>query len=83
MYESKKKTAPIYGFGTAHRDRLAKQFINNDLAKNTLVGKESIGPNYQVTDEFEYKKAPSYSVPKAIRNTLNTGPKYELYKRQD
>lgn len=81
MYESNRRTAPLYGFGTAERERLHKQFISNDLAKITLVGKNSIGPNYQVTDEFDYKKAPAFSVPKAIRNTLNTGPKYELYKR--
>ena len=83
MYESNRATAPLYGFGTAERDRLQKQFVSNDLAKITLVGKNSIGPNYQVTDKFDYKKAPAFSVPKAIRNTLNTGPKYELYKRQD
>lgn len=50
MHDSTRPSAPIYGFGTAHRDKLAKQFINNDLAKITLVGKNSIGPNYKVTD---------------------------------
>jgi hypothetical protein len=50
MYDSNKETAPLYGFGTAHRDKLEKMFINNDLAKITLVGKQSIGPNYNVTD---------------------------------
>lgn len=83
MYTSEKGTAPLFGFGTAERDKLSKQFVSNDLAKKTLVGKNSIGPNYQVTDEFDYQKAPAFSVPKAVRNTLNTGPKYELYKRQD
>ena len=83
MYESKKESAPQYGFGTAHRDKLAKQFVSNELARITLVGKVSIGPAYEVTDEFDYKKAPAFSVPRAVRNTLNTGPKYELYKRQD
>lgn len=81
MYTSEKGTAPQFGFGTADRDKLGKQFVSNDLAKKTLVGKNSIGPNYQVTDEFDYQKAPAFSVPKAVRNTLNTGPKYELYKR--
>lgn len=46
MYESNRATAPLYGFGTAERDRLQKQFVSNDLAKITLVGKNSIGPNY-------------------------------------
>lgn len=46
MYQSDKGTAPVFGFGTAERDKLSKQFVSNDLAKKTLVGKNSIGPNY-------------------------------------
>lgn len=56
MIDSKKDTAPKYGFGTADRAQQAKVFQSKELAKTGFVDKNIPGPNYLVTDKFTYKK---------------------------
>ncbi len=46
-------------------------------------GRESVGPNYDVTDKFNYTRAPTHVVGTEIRKDKNTEPKYDHYHRQD
>jgi hypothetical protein len=85
MTNSKKPTAPSYGFGTADRKKQAKVFQSKELCKTQFHSTASPGPNYEVrhTDKFYYEDQPTWSFGKDIRNTLNTGAKHAYYNRQD
>jgi hypothetical protein len=85
MNLSTKSTAPAYGFGTSNRQKMAKVFQSDELARTQFIGKTSPGPNYEVrdTDKYYYKDDPIWSFGKQVRNTLNTGPKHAYYTRQD
>ena len=48
-----------------------------------FVGKKAPGPNYDVTDKYTYLKDPEWKFGTDPRNTLNTGPKFDHYLRQD
>jgi hypothetical protein len=58
MVLSNLPSAPQFSVGTAQRKKFLKQFVSNDLAKTNLMGKkliwgkESQGPNYNVTDAY-------------------------------
>ncbi len=41
------------------------------------------GPNYNVTDKFNYNKGPEWKMGTNPRNTLDTKAKYEHYFRKD
>lgn len=41
------------------------------------------GPNYHVTDKFNYSKGPEWKMGTNPRNTLDTKAKYEHYFRKD
>ncbi len=41
------------------------------------------GPNYNVTDKFNYSKSPSWKMGTDPRNTLDTKAQYEHYFRKD
>lgn len=41
------------------------------------------GPNYNVTDKFNYSKGPEWKIGTDPRNTLDTKAKYEHYFRKD
>jgi hypothetical protein len=41
------------------------------------------GPNYNVTDKFNYTKGPEWKIGTDPRNTLDTKAKYEHYFRKD
>jgi len=85
MTLSTKNTAPAYGFGTSNRQKMAKVFQSDELAKTQFIGKTSPGPNYEVrhTDKYYYIDDPKWSFGKQVRNTLNTGAKHAYYTRQD
>ncbi|KRX04808.1 hypothetical protein PPERSA_06442 [Pseudocohnilembus persalinus] len=49
-------------------------------------GKQSPGPlvyNVRGTDNFTYSKPPNWKIGTEVRNTLNTGAKFDFYNRQD
>jgi hypothetical protein len=41
------------------------------------------GPNYDITDKFNYSKGPEWKIGTDPRNTLDTKAKYEHYHRKD
>jgi hypothetical protein len=54
------------------------------MAVVDCYGKQTpIGPNYNVTDKFNYSKGPEWKIGKNPRNTLDTKAKYEHYYRKD
>jgi hypothetical protein len=53
------------------------------MAKTEFAGKCSPGPNYDITDKYDYNVAPSWKMGMEARNTLNTGPKHDFYLRKD
>ena len=59
MKESKKNTAPQFSFGTSTRDAEPKKFVSKEMAVVDCFGKQTPkGPNYNVTDKFNYSKGP-------------------------
>jgi hypothetical protein len=46
-----------------------------------IIGKESVGPNYDVTDKFDYHRAPTYVIGTEIRRDKNTIAKFDHYHR--
>lgn len=84
MKESKKSTAPQFSFGTSTRDAEPKKFVSKEMAVVDCYGKQTPkGPNYQVTDQFNYNKSPQWKIGSSPRNTLDTKAKYEHYFRKD
>eukprot|EP00828_Plagiopyla_frontata_P008124 TRINITY_DN1398_c0_g1_i2.p1 TRINITY_DN1398_c0_g1~~TRINITY_DN1398_c0_g1_i2.p1 ORF type:complete len:332 (-),score=26.75 TRINITY_DN1398_c0_g1_i2:79-945(-) len=83
MTLAKRKTEPRYGFGTSTRDQQELKYESKEMAKITLTGKTGPGPNYDVTDKYSYIKAPEYKFGTNPKNTLDTGPKFDHYLRQD
>ena len=51
------------------------------MARTYLLGKESVGPNYDVTDQFDYHRAPTHLIGTEVRKDKNTEPKYDHYHR--
>ncbi len=49
----------------------------------SIKGKESVGPNYDVTDKFTYNRGPTHLIGTQIRKDKETEPKYDHYYRQD
>lgn len=56
MNVSTKETAPKFSFGTSTRNQAEKVFQSKEQSKTAFIGKTSQGPNYIVTDKFQYKK---------------------------
>ena len=54
------------------------------MANLDCFGKDTKkGPDYNVTDAFQYDKAPTWKIGTTVRNTLDTKAKYEHYFRKD
>jgi hypothetical protein len=51
--------------------------------RNLNTGKESVGPNYDVTDKFEYDRAATHKIGTGLRRDKETEAKYDHYHRQD
>jgi len=51
------------------------------MAKTYLLGKESIGPNYNVTDKFDYHRDPTHLIGTGPRKDVNSEAKYDHYYR--
>ena len=84
MKESKKATSPKFSFGTSTRDAEPKKFVSKEMAVVDCYGKQTPkGPNYNVTDKFNYSKSPSWKMGTDPRNTLDTKAQYEHYFRKD
>jgi hypothetical protein len=84
MKESKKASAPHFSFGTSTRDAEPKKFVSKEMAVVDCYGKTTIkGPNYNVTDKFNYSKGPEWKIGTNPRNTLDTKAQYEHYYRKD
>jgi hypothetical protein len=84
MKESKKPTSPQFSFGTATRDAEPKKFVSKEMAVVDCFGTQTPkGPNYNVTDKFNYHKGPEWKIGTNPRNTLDTKAQYEHYYRQD
>lgn len=84
MRESKKPSAPHFSFGTSTRDAEPKKFVSKEMAVVDCFGKQTPkGPNYNVTDKFNYNKSQEWKIGTAPRNTLDTKAKYEHYFRKD
>lgn len=84
MLLSNKETAPQYVMPKCSRDQAQKVFTSKELAKLSMVGKGP-GPLYQV-DAYEkvyYKNEPNCKIGKSVRNTLETGAKFDYYLRPD
>ena len=48
---------------------------------NYILGKESIGPNYNVTDKFSYNRGPTHQIGTEVRRDLSTEAKFDHYYR--
>lgn len=83
MIDSKKKTEPIYGFGTSDRKKADKVFTTKQLSKIQFLGKTGPGPVYSPNIEVCKKKMPEYSFGTDIRNALNIKEKYDHYRIVD
>lgn len=84
MRESKKPSAPHFSFGTSKRDAEPKKFVSKEMAIVDCFGKQTPkGPNYNVTDKFNYNKSQEWKIGTSPRNTLDTKAKYEHYFRKD
>jgi hypothetical protein len=84
MKDSKKGTAPQFSFGTSTREAEPKKFVSKEMAVVDCYGKQTPkGPNYNVTDQFNYSKGPEWKIGTDPRNTLDTKAKYEHYFRKD
>ena len=84
MRESNKPSAPQFSFGTSTRDAEPKKFVSKEMAVVDCYGKQTPkGPNYHVTDKFNYSKGPEWRIGTNPRNTLDTKAKYEHYFRKD
>ena len=46
-----------------------------------MIGKESVGPNYNVTDKFDYNRDPTHVVGTGKRNDISSEAKYDHYYR--
>lgn len=84
MVLSSKQSMPVFGFGTSDRDKEQKRYVSDEMSKSIHVAKYSPGPNYDILDhKFQYKEQPRPRIGTAVRNTLETGAKYDHYHRGD
>lgn len=79
---SHEKTAPNFGFGSAHKTEGDKIFMSEEMAANLNRGKHSPGPVYEYKDENKYKKLPKWGFGtdgkmKPIK------PKYDFYENDN
>ena len=83
MIDSKKKTEPMYRFGTSDRQKMEKVFITKQLSKAQFLGKTGPGPVYDPNIEKIVRKAPEWSFGTDIRNSFNIKQKYDYYRIED
>lgn len=51
------------------------------MARTYLLGRESAGPNYDVTDKFNYHRGPTHVVGTGLRRNKDMEAKYDHYYR--
>lgn len=91
MLDSAKPSAPKFSFGTSVRDAEPKKYTTKEMADIDCFGISVVelgkatpqGPNYNVTDKFNYQRQPTWKMGTQPRNTLDTKAKYEHYFRPD
>lgn len=80
MVDSKKKTEPMFGFGTSDRQKMEKVFATKQLSKTQFLGKIGPGPVYDPKFDTCVSKPPEWTFGTDIRNALNIKEKYDHYR---
>ena len=83
IIDSTKLTNPIYGFGKGTRNQLQKVYQSKKLLKSQFLGKTSPGPNYIVTDKFDYISNPKWTIGGVSKRSAISRQRYDYYDRFD
>jgi len=75
---STESSAPMFGFGSSGRFPPKSLFQDKDMIAH-MMGRTSAGPNYEVTDQFDFRRTSSAVFGTSKRQPLDTRTRYEYY----